>query len=159
MWVFVGMIPLSLLYLVRPFGNGGCWHKSLTPSYYVLQIIHCNICKFSMSIGMSSLTKKKKTLANQTSTCDSQTWAWTCIIASCITSTLVKFVAIAKWVPIKNKMSCNSLHMHNLNIWNFIMHKKNWRLLRTRRLKSLKIAIERLRLSKPKKSKLLKVVA
>jgi len=50
MWVFIGVIPLSLLYLIRPFGNVGCWHKSLRPTYSILQIIHCNICKFSMSM-------------------------------------------------------------------------------------------------------------
>ncbi len=90
------MISLSLLYFRKPFCNVNCWHKSLTPTYFVIQIIHCNICKFSMSISMLSLTKKKTLLQIKLQLCDSQTWAWTCIVASCITSTLVIFVAYSK---------------------------------------------------------------
>jgi hypothetical protein len=46
MWVFIWMIPLSLLYLIRPFFRIDHWHKSLTHVYFILQIIHYNIYKF-----------------------------------------------------------------------------------------------------------------
>jgi hypothetical protein len=54
MWVFIGMIPLSLLYFIRPFQRLNCGNKSLAHVCFVLQIMHCNIYGFLISIGKLS---------------------------------------------------------------------------------------------------------
>jgi len=59
MWVFIGLIPLSLLHLIRSFHRINHQHKSLAHACFILQIIYHNIYKFSLSIGKLSLTTKK----------------------------------------------------------------------------------------------------
>ncbi len=59
MWVFMGIIPLSLLYLINLFRKIEFWHKLWTFVCLVLRIMHHNICKFSTSIGKLSLIAKK----------------------------------------------------------------------------------------------------
>jgi hypothetical protein len=96
MWVFIGMIPLSL-YLIRPFQRLNHWYKSLAHICFVLQIIHCNIYGFSISISKLSLATKNPQQI-ELSLCGFQVAASTCIIACYITTTLIKFVATIKWV-------------------------------------------------------------
>ncbi len=59
MWFFMGTISLNLLYLINIFRRVDLWHKSWTLTCLVLQLMHCNICKFSTSIGKLSLIAKK----------------------------------------------------------------------------------------------------
>jgi hypothetical protein len=89
-WVFMGMFPLSLLYLIRPFHKVNCWHKSKAPTCYVLQIMHHNIYGFSTSIGkLSLLTKKPQHIEVQL--CGFQATTWVHIATSCYISTSTQF--------------------------------------------------------------------
>ncbi len=58
-WVFMGIIPLILLYLIKPFFKIKLWDKTLPATFSDMHTIHCNICKFSRSTCKSSLTTKK----------------------------------------------------------------------------------------------------
>ncbi len=109
-WVFMGMIPLSLLYLIRPFHKVDCWHKSRTLACYVLQIMHCIIYGFSTSTSKLSLTTKK-TLAYWSSTM----WLPSYNLGSY--SYKLYFNLNTIWRR-NNKTNTNrSMHMHVLNIW------------------------------------------
>jgi hypothetical protein len=55
----MGVIPLILPYLIRPFHRVDHWHKAKALACFVLQIMHCNICGFSRSIGKLSFIIKK----------------------------------------------------------------------------------------------------
>jgi hypothetical protein len=52
-------IPLSLLYLIRPFRKVDHWHISRAPTCSILQIMHSNICDSSTSASKLFLTTKK----------------------------------------------------------------------------------------------------
>jgi hypothetical protein len=92
MWVFIGMIPLSLLYLIRPFQKLNCGHKSLAHVCFVLQIMHCNIYGFSISIGKLSLATKNLQQI-ELPLCGFQVGILACITTCYKTTTLIEFVA------------------------------------------------------------------
>jgi len=58
-WLFIGMIPLILPYLIGPFHKVEHWDRSKAPTCYVLQIMHLNIFSFSKSTSKLSFTTKK----------------------------------------------------------------------------------------------------
>jgi hypothetical protein len=95
------MVPLSLLYLIRPFQRLNCWHKSLAHVCFVLQIIHCNIYGVSISIGKLSLTTKKSPT----------NWASTIWLPSC------NFNLYSCMLHNSNRICCNS----RMNCWNLHM--------------------------------------
>jgi hypothetical protein len=45
--------------VIRPFCGVDHWHKALELVYFVAQIIHCNIYRFSRSISKLTLIVKK----------------------------------------------------------------------------------------------------
>ncbi len=72
----------------RPFCGVDHWHKVLELVYFVLQVLHCNIYRFSKSV--SKLTLSKKTLTNQAPILWLPSWTWACIVISYISSILAK---------------------------------------------------------------------
>jgi hypothetical protein len=92
MWVFIGMIPLSLLYFIRPFQRLNCGNKSLAHVCFVLQIMHCNIYGFLISIGkLSFATKNPQQI--ELPLCGFQVVILACVTTCYITTTLIEFVA------------------------------------------------------------------
>jgi hypothetical protein len=112
MWVFIGMIPLSLLYLIKPFQRLIYWHKSLAHVCFVLQIIHCNICGFSISIGNLSLTIKNPQQI-ELPLCGFQVATLACITTCYIT---------VNRICCNNRMNCRNLH---IGVFTIGIPKKN----------------------------------
>jgi hypothetical protein len=87
----MGVIPLILPYLIRPFHKVDHWHKTKALTCFVLQIIYCNICDFSRSTSYHLQQKKPQQIEVQLR--GFQAIAYTYITASCYISTLVEFEA------------------------------------------------------------------
>jgi len=84
-WVFMGIIPLVLLYLIKPFFKTKLWDKTLPTTFFDMHTIHCNICKFSRSTCKSSFTTKWPQQM-ECWWCGFQNKTWTSIITNYNTS-------------------------------------------------------------------------
>ncbi len=115
MLVFIGVITLSLLYLMKLFCKVDCWHKSLALANILLRIIHRNIYEFSIFIGKLSLATKRA-LANSISIMWLLSYnldLYNCKLDNFNPNTIC---CNNRMSSSSSKMSCNNLHMHILNI-------------------------------------------
>ncbi len=78
-WVVIGIIPFTLLYLIKPFRSVDLWAKASLDDCSYLQIMHYNICGFTKSTSKSSLTIKYHQHINK--------WLWGLQDTSCVSTT------------------------------------------------------------------------